>query len=487
MEDINAGQSDSDTWSWQGCDTLDIFILQHCIKSGYINAASELRAEANISSDLSPPIDARQGFLFELWSTFWTLYQTQRGESACADARIYVDHQKAAQRRWHDRAHEHYIQEDQAEEVIPFMPNVQGQAQRLGSLDPSSSYTLDAGQGSNPQFHTVPDYQHIQGAYDFTGECFGPSVSAGEAAMWPKDEPHLPSGQSGNDTDFYSIQDISKPCASALVNGPAALDVSQYGGPAVNRQQQVLYEVIEHASGGIPSGQGVQNVYDIGLGTRHMDSQWTTQTVSPQMCELMDIEMTLGNEGQHNQAALDLPDNCIQNAIHNGVSGIPATLSSLLYQQFVNYTLPRDSAGHDIAGMDASLVHQQLGPDALGVWPRAGINGVSQIQDHNSSDNIWMPDILPDLSQQPAGEITGQGVFSLPVPTLRPGAADIPWSSALAAYDSMISKNSENAAASFELDANQMSELFPSLDRTPSQFDLGGDLQFEESVERLIK
>jgi hypothetical protein len=44
---------------------FNIYIYDYCHKRGYKKTARELLAEASIPPDSHPPIDARQGLLFE--------------------------------------------------------------------------------------------------------------------------------------------------------------------------------------------------------------------------------------------------------------------------------------------------------------------------------------------------------------------------------------------------------------------------------------
>ena len=55
---------------------FNIYIYDYCFKRGFRKTARELLSEAEIAPDATPPIDARQGLLFELVSTlslvfFW--------------------------------------------------------------------------------------------------------------------------------------------------------------------------------------------------------------------------------------------------------------------------------------------------------------------------------------------------------------------------------------------------------------------------------
>ena len=44
---------------------FNIYIYDYCVKRGYQKTARELLAEADIAHDSQPPINAKQGLLFE--------------------------------------------------------------------------------------------------------------------------------------------------------------------------------------------------------------------------------------------------------------------------------------------------------------------------------------------------------------------------------------------------------------------------------------
>ncbi|KAJ7230567.1 hypothetical protein GGX14DRAFT_343869 [Mycena pura] len=53
------------TLSWEGDKMFNIYIYDYCFKRGFRKTARELLLEAEIPSDSAPPINARQGLLFE--------------------------------------------------------------------------------------------------------------------------------------------------------------------------------------------------------------------------------------------------------------------------------------------------------------------------------------------------------------------------------------------------------------------------------------
>ena len=54
--------STSRHWRWA---RFNIYIYDYCVKRGYQKTARELLSEAEISPDAQPPINAKQGLLFE--------------------------------------------------------------------------------------------------------------------------------------------------------------------------------------------------------------------------------------------------------------------------------------------------------------------------------------------------------------------------------------------------------------------------------------
>ncbi|KIK04600.1 hypothetical protein K443DRAFT_92990 [Laccaria amethystina LaAM-08-1] len=66
------GQSEISTLSWEGDKMFNIYIYDYCFKRGYRKTARELLAEAEIPPESMPPINARQGLLFEC--VFFSFY-----------------------------------------------------------------------------------------------------------------------------------------------------------------------------------------------------------------------------------------------------------------------------------------------------------------------------------------------------------------------------------------------------------------------------
>ncbi|KAI0685605.1 hypothetical protein BC835DRAFT_1421096 [Cytidiella melzeri] len=79
--------------SWDGDRMFNIYIHDYCIKRGYVKTASELVEEAEIPAESTPPINAKQGLLFEWWSVFWVLFTAKSSGTGTDDALVYTQHQ----------------------------------------------------------------------------------------------------------------------------------------------------------------------------------------------------------------------------------------------------------------------------------------------------------------------------------------------------------------------------------------------------------
>ncbi|TFK48481.1 hypothetical protein OE88DRAFT_1664316 [Heliocybe sulcata] len=79
---------------------FNIYIYDYCTKRGFLKTAHELRMEADLHDDAAPPINAKQGLLFEWWSVFWQLFGAKSQGNGSEDALLYTQHQQqqAAQR-----------------------------------------------------------------------------------------------------------------------------------------------------------------------------------------------------------------------------------------------------------------------------------------------------------------------------------------------------------------------------------------------------
>ncbi|KAJ6485777.1 hypothetical protein C8R45DRAFT_997846 [Mycena sanguinolenta] len=81
--------------SWEGDKMFNIYIYDYCHKRGFRSTARELLREAEIAPDSTPPINARQGLLFEWWSVFWVLFTAKANGNGTDDAMVYTHHQAA--------------------------------------------------------------------------------------------------------------------------------------------------------------------------------------------------------------------------------------------------------------------------------------------------------------------------------------------------------------------------------------------------------
>ncbi|KZT20987.1 hypothetical protein NEOLEDRAFT_1140017 [Neolentinus lepideus HHB14362 ss-1] len=79
---------------------FNIYIYDYCTKRGFNKTANELKTEAELGDDAHPPINAKQGLLFEWWSVFWQLFGAKSQGNGSEDALLYTQHQQqqAAQR-----------------------------------------------------------------------------------------------------------------------------------------------------------------------------------------------------------------------------------------------------------------------------------------------------------------------------------------------------------------------------------------------------
>ncbi|THU94912.1 hypothetical protein K435DRAFT_798545 [Dendrothele bispora CBS 962.96] len=79
--------------SWEGDKMFNIYIYDYCFKRGYKKTARELLQEAGIPPESHPPIDARQGLLFEWWSVFWVLFTAKANGGGSEEALLYTQYQ----------------------------------------------------------------------------------------------------------------------------------------------------------------------------------------------------------------------------------------------------------------------------------------------------------------------------------------------------------------------------------------------------------
>ncbi|TFY65668.1 hypothetical protein EVG20_g5412, partial [Dentipellis fragilis] len=71
---------------------FNIYIYDYCMKRGYNKTARELVSEAEIPPESTPPINAKQGLLFEWWSVFWVLFQAKSSGQGTDDSLLYTQY-----------------------------------------------------------------------------------------------------------------------------------------------------------------------------------------------------------------------------------------------------------------------------------------------------------------------------------------------------------------------------------------------------------
>ncbi|THH28681.1 hypothetical protein EUX98_g5500 [Antrodiella citrinella] len=108
--------------SWDGDRMFNIYIYDYCLKRGYSKTARELLGEADIPADSQPPINAKQGLLFEWWSVFWVLFTAKSSGTGSEDALLYVSHQHQQQQNAQRQA-QNRIPQPQPPPVNRYAPN----------------------------------------------------------------------------------------------------------------------------------------------------------------------------------------------------------------------------------------------------------------------------------------------------------------------------------------------------------------------------
>ncbi|KAI0653019.1 hypothetical protein C8Q70DRAFT_656777 [Cubamyces menziesii] len=93
----NPPNADQTALLWEGDRMFNIYIHDYCMKRGFLRTAHELVNEANIPPLSTPPINAKQGLLFEWWSVFWVLFTAKSNGQGPEDALLYTQHQAATQ------------------------------------------------------------------------------------------------------------------------------------------------------------------------------------------------------------------------------------------------------------------------------------------------------------------------------------------------------------------------------------------------------
>lgn len=78
---------------WEGDKMFNIYIYDYCNKRGFRETAKKLLQEADLTPEATPPIDAKQGLLFEWWTVFWVLFTAKNNGHGNDDALVYTQHQ----------------------------------------------------------------------------------------------------------------------------------------------------------------------------------------------------------------------------------------------------------------------------------------------------------------------------------------------------------------------------------------------------------
>ncbi|KAJ6624852.1 hypothetical protein B0H10DRAFT_1871923 [Mycena sp. CBHHK59/15] len=159
--------------SWEGDKMFNIYIYDYCYKRGFRKTARELLQEAEIPSDSTPPINARQGLLFEWWSVFWVLFTAKANGNGTEDAMVYTQHQ----------AHQAALKQNQNRAQAPPQPGMLSQLQPLGprgsmngvgrGFPPNGVMTNGMPPGVQP---VGPTSFHMSGPPQPNGIMPGPSV-----------------------------------------------------------------------------------------------------------------------------------------------------------------------------------------------------------------------------------------------------------------------------------------------------------------------
>ncbi|KAG1787495.1 uncharacterized protein HD556DRAFT_1246775 [Suillus plorans] len=130
--------------SWEGDRMFNIYIYDYCNKRGFRKTARELLVEAEIPPDSAPPINARQGLLFEWWSVFWVLFTAKSNGTGTDDAMVYTHHQMQQQ---HLRQHN----APQMRQAPPAMNRFMNGTQRpQASMPPNGQMPNGVGPASLP-------------------------------------------------------------------------------------------------------------------------------------------------------------------------------------------------------------------------------------------------------------------------------------------------------------------------------------------------
>ncbi|KAG6884398.1 hypothetical protein C0993_011594 [Termitomyces sp. T159_Od127] len=188
-------ESSPPTISWEGEKMFNIYIYDYCYKRGFRKTAQELLVEAELPPDSTPPINARQGLLFEWWSVFWVLFTAKASGQGSEEAMLYTQHQanQLAQRQASQRT----MQPGQAPPAGQQPPHQQinrgpnGVPSRSAMMAfPSNGMPNGVGPpppGYIPQTNGIPQPGPPQGMSSAQGQSFQPPRSS--LAGMPNQQP----------------------------------------------------------------------------------------------------------------------------------------------------------------------------------------------------------------------------------------------------------------------------------------------------------
>ncbi|KAI0923534.1 hypothetical protein AcW1_006465 [Taiwanofungus camphoratus] len=178
--------------SWDGDRMFNIYIYDYCTKRGFAKTARELVHEADIPPESQPPINAKQGLLFEWWSVFWVLFTAKSSGTGTEDAVLYTQHQtqQAVQRQ----AQPPRSQQQQANRGYP------NGVSRQGAMPSGASMPNGAGPNGIPMPNGTHGNVSFQGSMPQTNGIPAPpsaTNTGGVASTQPQNIQQLGPGQRG--------------------------------------------------------------------------------------------------------------------------------------------------------------------------------------------------------------------------------------------------------------------------------------------------
>lgn len=215
---------------------FNIYIYDYCFKRGFRKTARELLAEADIPADSTPPINARQGLLYEWWSVFWVLFQAKsNAQGGTEDAQLYNMHM----RERHD-----------ANPPTRNNPSIPGAPSAVSTASPQQRLPMPTGVPNGTAPVSGPPYgqpQHPPGGSPMPfpmGGAPGPQVNGvmGSHPPTPAGGPSqgpLPQGSHPGGPQQPGFHPMMQQQPRQL-NGPQPQPPSQQGPPSQPQQQRPL-------------------------------------------------------------------------------------------------------------------------------------------------------------------------------------------------------------------------------------------------------